>query len=216
MTTERQVYLVDDEAALRRSISFMLRTAGFNIECFESGEAFLRAAPALAMGCVLLDVRMTGMDGLQVQAAMRERGLALPVIIITGHGDVGLAVRAMKAGAVDFIEKPFEKARLLESLDIACKHHGEEAEIRRIAENARVLLNVLAARERDVLDGLVDGQPNKAIAYALGISPRTVEIHRANLMLKLEAHSLSDALRIAFMARMIGPDTALPPNSSAN
>lgn len=206
MTDERQIYLVDDELAVRRSITFMLRTAGFAVESFDSGESFLHAAPGLAMGCVLLDVRMAGMDGLEVQAAMRARGLALPVIIITGHGDIALAVRAMQAGAVDFIEKPFEKTRLLDSIAIACKHHSEAEDIHRMAEAAALQLNVLTARERDVLDGLVEGQPNKAIAYTLGISPRTVEIHRANLMLKLEVRSLSDALRIAFMARMIDRD----------
>ena len=218
MAAEHQIYLVDDEAAVRRSISFMLRTAGYTVDSFESGEAFLHAASGLAMGCVLLDIRMTGMDGLEVLAAMRVRGLALPVIIITGHGDVALAVRAMKAGAIDFIEKPFEKSRLLESLGIACKYHSEAADIRHMADQARLQLNALTPRERDVLDGLVEGQPNKSIAYALGISPRTVEIHRANLMLKLDVHSLSDALRIAFMARMhapeAGPESAPEPDQT--
>lgn len=202
MAAERQIYLVDDEAAVRRSIAFMLRAAGYNIETFDSGEAFLKAAPRLTMGCVLLDVRMPGMDGLEVQAAMRARGVMLPVIIFTGHGDIAIAVRAMKAGAVDFIEKPFEKSRLLESLALACKLHGEDADLRQLVDEARALVNKLTERERQVLDGLVEGQPNKTIAYDLGISPRTVEIHRANLMVKLGAKSLSDALRTAFMARI--------------
>jgi two-component system response regulator FixJ len=208
MAAERQIYIVDDEAAVRRSISFMLRAAGYQVESFDSGEAFLRAAPQLAMGCVLLDVRMPGMDGLEVQAAMRDRGIRLPVIIITGHGDVAIAVRAMKAGATDFIEKPFEKAKLLDALVTACQLQGNAADILRLVEDANAMLKVLTARERDVLDGLVAGLPNKTIAYDLGISPRTVEIHRANLMIKLGAKSLSDALRIAFMARVKGPDDA--------
>lgn len=202
MTAERQVYVVDDEAAVRRSIAFMLRAAGYRIEAFESGEEFLKAAPNLGEGCVLLDVRMPGMDGLQVQAAMRDRGLAHPVIILTGHGDITIAVRAMKAGAIDFIEKPFEKAVLLAALDQACARSSRSESLHAHAEAARVLLNVLTARERDVLAGLVDGHSNKVIAYDLGISPRTVEIHRANLMAKLKVKSLSDALRLAFLARI--------------
>ncbi|MGL4543575.1 MAG: response regulator FixJ [Polymorphobacter sp.] len=208
MAAERQIYIVDDEPAVRRSIAFMLRAAGYSVESFDSGEAFLRAAPQLAMGCVLLDVRMPGMDGLEVQAAMRDRGIRLPVIIITGHGDIAIAVRAMKAGATDFIEKPFEKAKLLEALETACQLQGDAAGILRLVEDANTMLKVLTARERDVLDGLVAGLPNKTIAYDLGISPRTVEIHRANLMIKLGAKSLSDALRIAFMARVKSPDDA--------
>jgi two-component system response regulator FixJ len=150
----------------------------------------------------LLDVRMPGMDGLQVLDALHERGVALPVIIITGHGDVAIAVRAMKAGALDFIEKPFEKAALLAALTAADTRLAVAGQIDGQAEAARVLLNALTPREMDVLNGLVEGHSNKAIAYDLGISPRTVEIHRANLMAKLSVKSLSDALRIAFTARL--------------
>lgn len=199
---ENRVYVVDDEAAVRRSTSFMLRTAGHEVECFESGEAFLKVASGLESGCVLLDVRLTGMDGLAVQQEMRNRGIMLPVIIITGHGDIGLAVRAMKAGAVDFIEKPFEKAALLSAISQAQLHNDGREQLHTLAETARAQLNALTPRERDVLAGLVEGQSNKVIAYDLGISPRTVEIHRANLMAKLAVNSLSDALRIAFTARL--------------
>jgi two-component system response regulator FixJ len=199
---EKRVYLVDDEAAVRRSVGFMLKTSGFEVEGFESGEAFLKAAPHLKPGCVLLDVRLAGMDGLAVQQALKEKGVALPVIIITGHGDVGLAVRAMKAGAVDFLEKPFEKAAVIASLEQALRYNDGRAELNRLADQARAQLNGLTPRERDVLNGLVEGQSNKVIAYDLGISPRTVEIHRANLMSKLGVGSLSDALKIAFTARM--------------
>lgn len=198
----KRVYLVDDEAAVRRSVGFMLKTSGFDVQMFESGEEFLRIAPNLPAGAVLLDVRMGGMDGLAVQALLKERGLTLPVIIITGHGDIGLAVRAMKAGAVDFIEKPFEKAALLAALAQAHGLNEGAGALTRMADQASTQLNCLTPRERDVLNGLVEGHSNKVIAYDLGISPRTVEIHRANLMQKLGVASLSDALRIAFTARL--------------
>jgi two-component system response regulator FixJ len=202
MMADPKVYLVDDEQAVRRSISFMLKTAGMEVEGFESGEAFLKVASSLDPGCVLLDVRLGGIDGLAVQQLLRDRGIMLPVIIITGHGDVGLAVRAMKAGAVDFIEKPFEKATLIGAIAQAQLHNQGIEQLHRLAAAAQAQLNVLTPRERDVLEGLVNGQSNKVVAYDLGISPRTVEIHRANLMAKLGVHSLSDALRIAFTARM--------------
>lgn len=207
---EKRVYLVDDEAAVRRSVGFMLKTSGFEVESFESGEAFLKAAPHLKPGCVLLDVRLGAMDGLEVQQALKDKGVVLPVIIITGHGDVGLAVRAMKAGAVDFLEKPFEKTAVIASLEQALRHNDGRAELNRLADQARAQLNGLTPRERDVLNGLVEGQSNKVIAYDLGISPRTVEIHRANLMSKLGVGSLSDALKIAFTARMADLAGATP------
>jgi two-component system response regulator FixJ len=198
--TEKQVYVVDDDEAIRRSLSFMLRTSGHKVELFTCGEEFLKAAQKLEPGCVLLDIRMPGMDGLEVQKAMADHGVSLPVIIMTGHGDVGLAVRAMKVGAIDFIEKPFEKATLMSALEQGFARLGEH-DVRKLrAQEAATRLEVLTPRERDVLKGLVEGLPNKSIAYDLGISPRTVEIHRANLMTKLEVKSLSEALRIAFAA----------------
>jgi two-component system response regulator FixJ len=202
--TEFCVHLVDDEAAVRRSVGFMLKTAGFAVETYASGEEFLKMAGGLGPGCVLLDVRLEGMDGLAVQQALRDRGILLPVVLISGHGDIGLAVRAMKAGAIDFIEKPFEKADLLAAIEQARAHGEGQDEVRRLAEAARIRLNALTARERDVLEGLVNGHSNKVVAYDLGISPRTVEIHRANLMTKLNVSSLSEALRIAFAARLGG------------
>ncbi len=200
--SDRLVYLVDDEAPVRRSVGFMLKTSGYEVEQFESGEAFLKQAGQLRPGCVLLDVRLGGLDGLAVQQTLKDRGIMLPVIIITGHGDVGLAVRAMKAGAVDFLEKPFEKSAVIAAIDQALLRNEGRAELDRLADQARAQLNGLTPRERDVLNGLVEGQSNKVIAYDLGISPRTVEIHRANLMSKLGVNSLSDALKIAFTARM--------------
>jgi two-component system response regulator FixJ len=198
--TDKQVYVVDDDEAIRRSLSFMLKTSGHKVELFTCGEEFLKAAPKLAPGCVLLDIRMPGMDGLEVQAAMAERGLTFPVVVMTGHGDIAIAVRAMKAGAIDFLEKPFEKAAMLGAIEQGFSKLGA-SDLRRLrAEEAATRLEVLTPRERDVLRGLVEGLPNKSIAYDLGISPRTVEIHRANLMSKLDVKSLSEALRIAFAA----------------
>lgn len=198
---ERLVHLVDDDAAIRRSVGFLLKTSGHRVETYESGDALLKQSNKLKDGCILLDIRMPGMDGLEVQEALQSKGVALPVIIMTGHGDVTLAVKAMKAGAVDFIEKPFEKATLLESLDEAYRRLSTKEVTDDRARDASLRLQVLTARERDVLDGLSHGLPNKTIAYDLGISSRTVEIHRANLMTKLGVRSLSEALRIAFAAQ---------------
>ncbi len=200
MTHDPIVYLVDDEEAIRRATAFMLRSAGMHVESYESGDDFLRAARSLDPGCVLLDIRMPGTDGLDVQDALAAQGITMPVIIMTGHGDISAAVRAMKAGAIDFLEKPFEKAVLLAAIERAAALL-EQSDLRHIrAAEAQARLNILTPREREVLDGLIDGLPNKTIAFDLGISPRTVEIHRANLMAKLGVKSLSEALRIAFMA----------------
>lgn len=200
MTDKRLVHIVDDEEAIRRSASFMLKTAGFAVETWPSGVAFLKEAQTAAPGCVLLDVRMPEMDGLEVQRALVDRGIALPVIVLTGHGDISIAVRAMKAGAVDFIEKPFEKAVLLAAIEAGFDRLAAADGRAARANAAAMLLARLTPRERDVLNGLASGLPNKTIAYDLGISPRTVEVHRANLMAKLDVRSLSDALRIAFAA----------------
>ena len=200
MTNNRLVHIVDDEEAIRRSASFMLKTSGYAVETWPSGVAFLKEAHRVEPGCVLLDVRMPEMDGLEVQRTLAERGITLPVIVLTGHGDVSIAVQAMKAGAVDFIEKPFEKAVLTAAIEIAFKRLTTADHNATRAADAAVLLARLTPREYDVLKGLVDGLPNKTIAYDLGISPRTVEVHRANLMAKLDVRSLSDALRIAFVA----------------
>lgn len=198
--TSLSIYIVDDDEAIRRSLSFMLKTSGHAVRSFAGGMEFLREVAGLEPGCVLLDVRMPDIDGLEVQRTLRARGLLLPVIIMTGHGDVGMAVAAMKAGATDFIEKPFEKAALLEAIAAACTVVASHKDAGARREDARARLNILTDREREVLAGLVDGLPNKSIAFDLGISPRTVEIHRANLMQKLDVRSLSEALRIAFQA----------------
>jgi two-component system, LuxR family, response regulator FixJ len=196
----RTIHLVDDDEAIRRSASFMLRTSGYVVKTYVSGVEFLGGARDVAPGCILLDVRMPGMDGIEVQHALRREGIFLPVIVMTGHGDVGVAVQAMKAGAVDFIEKPFEKAVLMSAIEAGFDQLEQAGRRHARAEEARAKLKVLTGREHEVLQGLVRGHPNKTIAYDLGISPRTVEIHRSNLMTKLEVASLSEALRIAFAA----------------
>ena len=197
----RLVHVVDDDDAIRRSVGFALKTSGFQVMIYQGGSELLKAAPGLKTGCILLDIRMPGMDGLEVQEALKAKGVTLPVIIMTGHGDVSLAVRAMKAGAVDFIEKPFQKAVLLSAIEQGIDRLKHSAAHSKETNDAAIKLQLLTPREREVLDGLARGLPNKSIGYDLGISPRTVEIHRANLMNKLGAKSLSEALRIAFAAQ---------------
>ncbi|BBD02756.1 MULTISPECIES: response regulator FixJ [Sphingobium] len=200
MSEPYPIYVVDDDDAIRRSLSFMLKTSGYAVRLFDGGHEFLKEAAALPAGCVLLDVRMPDIDGMAVQSELRTHGVMLPVVIMTGHGDIDMAVAAMKAGASDFIEKPFEKAALISCIEAAHRQSIAARGASARAQEAQARLNVLTDRERDVLNGLVDGLPNKSIAYDLGISPRTVEIHRANLMQKLEVKSLAEALRIAFHA----------------
>lgn len=197
----RLVHVVDDDEAIRRSVAFALKTSGFQVRLYTNGSELLKSAGKLEEGCILLDIRMPGMDGLEVQEALKTKGVTLPVIIMTGHGDVSLAVRAMKAGALDFIEKPFQKAVLLTAIEQGLGRLERAAANRELASEAAVKLQGLTPREREVLDGLAKGLPNKSIAYDLGISPRTVEIHRSNLMSKLGVRSLSEALRIAFAAQ---------------
>lgn len=198
---EKVVHVVDDDDSVRRSVGFMLKTSGYKVQPYSSGAEILKDAKALEPGCILLDIRMPGMDGLEVQEALRTHGVSMPVIIMTGHGDVPLSVRAMKAGAIDFIEKPFEKDVLITAIESGFGALKRADSGREKAKDAAVRLQVLTPREREVLDGLAQGLPNKTIAYDLGISPRTVEIHRANLMTKLEVRSLSEALRLAFAAQ---------------
>ncbi len=205
MAAEKLVHIVDDDDAVRRSAAFMLKHAGYRVQSHVSGIAFLKEARVAERGCVLLDVRMPEMDGLEVQEEMGKRGIDMPVVILTGHGDVAVAVKAMRAGAVNFIEKPYEKEALLRAIEEAYAHLDRSYDKEMKASEAQVRLASLTGRERDVLNGLVAGYPNKTIAYDLGISPRTVEIYRANMMEKLRASSLSQALRIAFIAESANP-----------
>lgn len=200
MANSRMVHIVDDDESIRRSTSFALRTTGHDVTAWASGTEFLREVRHVEQGCILLDIRMPDIDGLQVQQQLAERGVTMPVVMMTGHGDIAIAVRAMKAGAVDFLEKPFERAALMLAMEIAFDRIAAADDAAARAEAANVVLGVLTPRERDVLTGLAQGLPNKTIAYDLGISARTVEAHRANLMTKLDVRSLSDALRIAFAA----------------
>ncbi len=200
MNDARLIHLVDDDEAIRHSASFMLRHAGFRVKTYVDGVAFLETVADAERGCILLDVQMPGMDGLEVQEALNQRGVAMPVIVLTGHGDVAVAVRAMKAGATDFVEKPYAKQTLVDALTRAFERMEARRKEDVLAEEARGLIERLTARERDVLLGLVEGHTNKAIAETLDISPRTVEIHRANLMEKMDAANLSTVLRIAFAA----------------
>jgi len=200
MTAEARVFVVDDDADVRASIRALLEAAGVAVETYESATALLARGESFGRGCVVADIRMPDMDGLELQEELTRRGIRLPVIIVTGHGDVALAVRAMKAGAVDFIEKPFDADLLLDSIRRAFEV-GERVQAQ--ASEARAAVEVIAQlteRERQVLEHLIAGQSNKVIAYELGISPRTVEIHRARVMEKLRARSLSDLVRLGFAA----------------
>jgi two-component system response regulator FixJ len=200
MTIEAVVHVIDDDEAVRESLAFLLDTADVRVRTYESATAFLDASPVIDGGCVITDVRMPDMDGLELLRRLRMRGVTSPVIVITGHGDVPLAVEAMKLGASDFLEKPFDDEVLLAAVKAALERTRESGE--REAFQAAILerLATLSPRERQVLDGLVAGQPNKTIAFDLGISPRTVEIYRANVMTKMQATSLSDLVRMSLIA----------------
>jgi two-component system response regulator FixJ len=200
MTDKGLVHVVDDEQAVRRSLDFLLRGAGYSVERWEDGQAFLKGADKLTHACVLLDVHMPGLGGLDVQERMAREGFDFPVILLTGHGDVGLAVRAMKAGAVDFLEKPFDQDKLLQAVSAGFRRIADRDVLREREAWARTQLARLTAREREVLDGLACGYPNKTIAYDLHISTRTVEVYRANVMAKLDVQNFADVLRVAFAA----------------
>jgi two-component system response regulator FixJ len=205
MTAERTVHVVDDDAAVRRSLERLLDAAGFRAVSYETPMAFLASAPGLSSGCVLLDVRMPGMDGLTLQARLAKLDNHLPVVVMTGQGDVQTAVRAMKAGAVDFIEKPYDDEVLVTAIELALSLPRQSDRNREAAE-AALRVAALSPRERQVLDALVAGRPNKVIAYDLGISARTVEVHRARMMERLGIRQLAEAIRLAVMARLVRPD----------
>ena len=197
--TRRAVHVVDDDASVRDALRVLLETEGYAVRVFPDGEAFLQDAPLLPVGCVVMDVRMPGLDGVEVQEQLRRARPDLAVVLITGDGDVPLAVKALKRGAVDFLEKPFEPDALLASVRAALDTPPVDRREQE-ARAARELLARLTPREREVLDALVTGASNKEIAKSFGNSPRTVEIHRARIMAKLQARSLAEALRIALSA----------------
>ena len=193
------VHIVDDEEAVRKSLAFMLTMAGFTVRVHASATDFLTAAPSIRRGCLITDLRMPDLNGVELLRELRNIGAALPAIVVTGHGDVPMAVDAMKAGALDFIEKPFEEDVLIDAI------HRAAAELERSADGQdvaaiRARLEQLTEREREVLQGVVAGHANKTIAYDLDISPRTVEVHRANVMAKMEARSLPELVRMAMAA----------------
>jgi two-component system response regulator FixJ len=192
------VHIVDDDAAVRQSLAFLLGSAGLAVRLYDSATAFLAGLPGLKGGCLITDMRMPGMTGLELLHELRAKSCGLPAIVVTGHGDVPLAVEAMKAGAVDFIEKPFDQEAILSAVQAALDRAGGGDNGDGQAIKAR--LGTLSERERQVLDGLIAGHPNKTIAYDLGISPRTVEVYRANLMTKMAARSLSELIRMAILA----------------
>ena len=203
MASSAVVHLIDDDEAVRQAVAFLLTSSGLAVRVHESAVAFLDVLPGLQPGCIVSDVRMPGMDGLELQRRLKSQGAKLPMIIMTGHADVSLAVEAMKAGAVDFIEKPFDDELMLSAiraaLDLYDKTGYREAEV----TQTQIKLRSLSSREREVLDGLLTGHPNKTIAYDLGLSARTVEVHRASLMAKMGATSLSELVRMSLVAGLL-------------
>jgi two-component system, LuxR family, response regulator FixJ len=198
------IHIVDDDTAVRRSLRRLLSSAGFETVTYDSASALLEAMPLPPDGCILLDVRMPEMDGLELQARLKRLGFRLPVIVMTGHGDIQTAVQTMKAGAVDFIEKPFDEESLFTAIDAALEpEHAGSGAYPGIVEAARRIA-ALSLRERQVLDALVAGQPNKVIAVSLGLSVRTVEVHRAHMLERLGAKSFAEAIRLAVMAALAG------------
>lgn len=205
MTSKNAVFVVDDDDAVRESLGALLESYGFDTVVFPSALDFLAKIGHDAVGCLLADVRMPEMDGLELQERVAADYPNIAVIIITGHGDVPLAVRAMKAGAVDFIEKPFSEDLVVATVRTALERAASLSRTATHAAVAHSRIDMLTPRERQVLEGLVAGLPNKTIGYDLGISPRTVEIHRARVMDKLNAKSLSDLVRVAIAAGVTTP-----------
>jgi two-component system, LuxR family, response regulator FixJ len=204
MSANTLVHIIDDDEALRDSLAFLLSSAAIEAKSYDSATAYLNDAKRGASGCIVTDVRMPGMSGIEFLRKLKSEGVSVPVIVMTGHGDVPLAVEAMKLGAADFFEKPFDGHQMIAAVRHALSDLKKGAD--REAEKAELhnRLSTLSARERDVLAGLLAGNPNKTIAYDLGISPRTVEIYRANLMTKMRATSLSELVRMALLAGMRG------------
>jgi two-component system response regulator FixJ len=201
MPSERAVvHVIDDDEAMRQSLQFLLEAAGIAVQTHESAAAFLKVARDVDAGCIVTDVRMPELSGVDLLGRLRKLKIDVPVIVITGHGDIPLAVEAMKIGASDFLEKPFDDEILLKSIRAALDRRERDNRQQTQRADIEARLASLSSREQDVLKGLVAGQANKQIAFELGISPRTIEIYRANMMTKMKATSLSDLVRMALMA----------------
>lgn len=203
MQPDPVIYLIDDDDAVRQSLEFLLKTAGITVRGFESAKAFLEVLPQIRSGCIITDVRMPEITGIELLQKIKSLNPELPVIVVTGHGDISLAVEAMKIGAVDFLEKPFDDALLLTAVRAALSRDADTGKRKAAISGLHEKLAELSNRERQVLEGLVAGKANKIIAFDLGISPRTVEIYRANLMTKMSANSLSDLVRMAIVTGIL-------------
>ena len=203
MSSSSLVHVIDDDDAVRESLEFLLRTAKIDVRTYDSATAFLNATPSGGIGCIVTDVRMPRMSGVDLLRQLKARGSTMPVIVITGHGDIQLAVEAMKVGAVDFLEKPFDDEVLLASVSAALGRLEKDSQRETERADLNNRLATLSVREREVLEGLVAGKPNKIIAFDLGISPRTVEIYRAHVMTKMNAGSLSELVRMALLAGVL-------------
>jgi two-component system, LuxR family, response regulator FixJ len=203
MARRRNVYVIDDDEAMRDSLEFMLDSADFQVSLFDSAHRFLESLSGIAFGCVVSDVRMPGIDGIELLKRLKASHGAFPVIIMTGHGDVPLAVEAIKLGAVDFLEKPFEDDRLIGMIDLALREAESGVRNEAIAQDIAARIASLSPRERQVMEGLVAGLSNKMIARNYNISPRTIEVYRANVMTKMQAGSLSQLVRLALQAGVL-------------
>ena len=200
MPDRGKVYVIDDDEAMRDSLNFLLDSADFSVTLFETAMQFLDALPGLEFGCVVSDVRMPGMDGIELLKRMKAGQSSFPIVIMTGHGDVPLAVEAMKLGAVDFLEKPFEDDRLIGMIEAAIRQAEPAARSEALTHDIAARIATLSPRERQVMDGLIAGLSNKLIARDYDISPRTIEVYRANVMTKMQANSLSELVRLAMRA----------------
>ena len=203
MTTDAIVHVIDDDDAVRDSLAFLLSSADCAVQTYDSADAFLSKLPQIQSGCIITDVRMPGLSGIDLLRRVKDIGILLPVIVITGHGDIPLAVEAMKSGASDFIEKPIDDEVMLAAVRKALNRQGADVQLAAERQAIDIQIQSLSTRERQVLDGLVAGHANKIIAFNLGISPRTVEIYRANVMTKMQADSLSELVRMALVAGVL-------------
>jgi len=203
MPPSAKVYVIDDDPAMRDSLDFLLGSAGFTVRLFDSAQIFLNELASLEAGCVVTDVRMPGVDGMELLRQVNSSPRKLPVIVMTGHGDVPLAVEAMKLGALDFLEKPFEDDRLIRMIETALAERDSGSKGEALSADLAARVASLTQRERQVMQGLVTGQSNKTIAREYDISPRTVEVYRANVMTKMQAGNLSELVRFAIRAGIV-------------